>query len=100
MTSIKHENLNCLYTHSHESTNPKRTDTVHTHGSVDGDFDAVKTMVLCDDVINDNDEAPRPEVMKPPICTVHQCSVRGFIEKIVDFRRNCVYYYQNIILNS
>jgi len=54
-----------IHTHTHTklpSTNPKSTNTGHTHGSMDEDFDAVQTVVLCDNVINDNDKAPRPEV--------------------------------------
>lgn len=74
-----------LYT-PHETTNPKRPDTGHTHG----DFDAVQTMMLCDDVVDDNDKAPRPELSKTPICTVHLCLVHRFTEKTVDFRRNLV----------
>lgn len=78
-----------LYT-PHETTNPKvnpkRSDTGHTHG----DFDAVQTMMLCDDVVDDNDKAQHPEVSKTPICTVHLCLVHRFTENTVDFRRNLV----------
>jgi len=79
--------------------NPKWPDTDHTHESLDGDFDAVWTVVLCKDyVINYNDKASRSEVAKTSIFTVHQCSGRRFTEteKTVDFGSNSVYIITGI----
>jgi len=63
------------------STRNYRSPTETRHGphswrSVDGDFDAVQTVVLCYDVINDNNKATRPKVEKTLFCSVHQCSVQ------------------------